>query len=96
MPVEMEDDIIDSAFIPMSKYINALKDIEQVSYRDEQAGFRLDLDKMTVEMPIEMDIKVDENGEVHLGSTSPIYYANTSLQPVYHKIRITIEGEERA
>lgn len=91
----MNDIIIDPAFMPIFKHINALKDIEQSSFSDELAGFRLYMDEMILEMPVEMDIKVDEKGGVHFGSAPPIYYANTSLQPVYHKMKIIIKKEGR-
>ena len=90
-----EESILDPAFIPMFRHIIGLVDIQETSFTDEQAGFRLELDELTTEMPVEMDIKVDENGKVCLGSTPPVYYANTSVQPVYHNMRITVKGEKR-
>ncbi len=92
---DMEDGIIDPAFMPMFRHIKALTDLDETSFTDELERFRLYLDEMTVEMPIEMDIEVDDDGGIHLGLTPPIYYASTSLQPVYHRMAITIKGERR-
>lgn len=91
----MEDSILDPAFVPMFRHIIGLTDIQETSFTDEQAGFKLELDELTAEMPVEMDIEVDENGRVYLGSSPPIYYANTSIQPVNHMMRITVKGEKR-
>ncbi len=91
----MEENILDPAFMPIFMHIIELADFQECSFVDERAGFRLELDEMTAEMPVEMDIVLDETGLVHLGSSPPIYYANTSVQPVYHNLRITIKGEKK-
>jgi hypothetical protein len=90
----MNENIIDFAFMPVFKHINALMNIEEASFSDDLKGFRLYMDEIIVEMPVEIDLGVDENGVVHIGSTPPIYYANTSILPVFHNLKVTIKEEK--
>ncbi len=85
-----DDNVLDEAFIPMFMHIREMTDIQDATFMDEETGFKLELEEVCSDMPIELDVKVDENGKVSLGSVPPLYAINTSLQPVYHQMRITV------
>lgn len=89
-----EDKYIDEAFLPMFTHLVETTAIQETMYSDEEAGFKLELEEMAFEMPIEMDVYVDEEGAVHIGSVPPLYYANTSLQPVFHQLKVTVSEEK--
>lgn len=86
----MEDVLIDEAFVQLSEHLKALANIRGTVCEDEEAGFSTRVERIKAEMPVELDVRVEEDGTVNLGSTPPVYYANTSLQPVFHYMKITI------
>jgi hypothetical protein len=49
------------------------------------------INRVEIESPVELDLSRDEHGELQLGSTPPLYYADTSLRPSYHRLRFTAE-----
>jgi hypothetical protein len=89
-----EDKYIDEAFLPMFTHLVETTAVQETIYSDEEAGFKLEMEEMSFEMPIEMDVYVDGDGKVHIGSVPPLYYANTSLQPIYHQLRVTVAEEK--
>jgi hypothetical protein len=80
--------MMDQAFISFSDAV-----AELVSFPgeivDEQAGVRSHITECTIELPIELDVSRDESGALVLGSAPPLYYADTSFRPSYHRVRVT-------
>lgn len=79
---------IDEQYLPLHVHIGALMPLEDCIINDEEKGILTYPEQLEVSMPIEMVIAGE--GELQLGSSPPMYYAHTSLQPVFHYMKITI------
>jgi hypothetical protein len=87
--------MMDEAFLPFSEIIR-----RTIAFRgeivDEAAGVRSYIYTCDIEMPVELDITRDESGQLHIGSTPPLYYVDTSFRPSYHRLKFTASlAEER-
>lgn len=84
---------IDESFLPLAELLAALlPDLPDLV--DEEAGVRSSVTGLELETPVELDISVDEGGEVTLGGVPPLYHLETSWLPVFHQVRLTaVRGE---
>lgn len=74
--------------LPFSQLMEKLTDIDGEAFNNEE-GVHTYIYEFGIEMPVELEILVDEQGKVQLGSTPPMYDVNTSFKPSYHQIRFT-------
>jgi hypothetical protein len=58
---------------------------------DAEQGVRMVIDSCSIDTPLELDVYRDEHGGLHIGSTPPLYYVDTSIRPSYHRLRFTAE-----
>jgi hypothetical protein len=81
---------IDEAFMPFHEIIERM-----LSFRgeivDEEAGVRSYVFKCEIESPVELDVVRDERGELHVGSTPPLYHVDTSFRPSFHRLRFVAD-----
>ncbi len=89
----MNYDQIDESFLPMNEVVETLGDI-QGRITDWQEGVQMDIDKVELDLPIQLEILVDENNEVLIGGTPPLYYVETSFMPVFHQISLVLTVSE--
>lgn len=61
---------------------------------DEDEGVRSHVYACEIESPLELDVVRDEVGELHIGSTPPIYYVDTSFRPSFHRLRFSAERSQ--
>lgn len=54
---------------------------------------RMYVRRIEVEAPVELDVGRGDAGALEIGSTPPLYYADTSLRPSYHRLRFVAELE---
>jgi len=80
---------IDEAMLPFSELMEGLSD-HTGKVGDETAGFIMQVEKIKAGFPLQMDIQVDEDGQVVLGGSPPLYYFETSVMPVFHNLKITL------
>lgn len=85
--------MIDEAFMPFREIVVGL-----LAFRgeiaDDARGIRSVIYGCDVDSPVELDISRNEAGELQIGTTPPLYRVDTSLQPSWHRLRITAELEE--
>ena len=89
----MNYDQIDEAFLPMNEIVEALGDIEG-RITDWQEGVQIDIDNVELNLPMQLDILIDEKDEVVIGGTPPLYYVETSFMPVFHQISLVLTVSE--
>lgn len=82
--------MIDEAFMPFREIVERLLAFEH-EYLDEEAGVCTYIYECEIESPVELDVARDADGTLHVGSTPPLYYVNTSFLPSFHKLRFTAE-----
>ncbi|HLO60193.1 MAG TPA: hypothetical protein VK179_15695 [Bacteroidales bacterium] len=81
---------MDEAFIPLSKMIESIIDINGEIYTDDQ-GIHSYIYAFDVSTPIELDVFTDENGKIRIGSVPPIYRVPTTFRPLYHSISLNMK-----
>lgn len=76
--------------MPFQEMINTLVEpVEDIM--DEEIGVNMYVSSIALDMPVQLDVVVDENGQVTLGATPPLYKVETSFEPVFHQLRFTFE-----
>ncbi|UEM21763.1 hypothetical protein JL100_003070 [Skermanella mucosa] len=61
---------------------------------DADAGVSLAVESMTIDLPVELEVLVDDDGRVRLGGEPPTQVTATSVMPVFHRMRITLGGAD--
>lgn len=82
--------MIDEAFMPFQQIIERMLAFGG-EIVDDEAGIRSYIYECDIESPIELDIVRNENGTLHIGSTPPLYYVDTSFRPSFHKLKFTAQ-----
>ena len=82
--------MIDEAFMPFRQIIERMLAFGG-EIVDEEAGVHSYIYKCEVESPVELDVVRDEYGELHIGSTPPLYYVDTSFRPSFHRLKFRAE-----
>lgn len=86
---------LDEAFTELSAMID-----DMLRFRspivDSDAGVRSMITAYEIETPIELDVVVDVDGAVRLGSIPPLYRVDTSFRPSFHSVRFRAELNEEA
>jgi hypothetical protein len=78
---------LDEALAPMHEHLAGLVPIEP--------GDGAIVDRLEVEMPVELDVLREADGGLSLGSSPPLYYQRTGYPSAPHRLRITIvDGRE--
>ncbi|MEM6697334.1 MAG: hypothetical protein AAF806_07710 [Bacteroidota bacterium] len=86
---------IDEAMLSFAELIEQLSDIDgQVAGIEGDEAITMEIEKVKMELPFQLDIAVDENGKVTLGGTPPLYYLETSFTPIFHQISLNLEQDQ--
>jgi hypothetical protein len=96
MNMEENYEAIDEAMVPMHEQIVAMLEITEGQLETDVEGFRMQLESVGVELPVQLDVIVNDDGEVVIGSSPPLYYLETGVLPVFHHIRfnaVAIENQ---
>jgi hypothetical protein len=80
---------MDEAFVPLHRMILGMAASGDI--RSDDGGIHMYIHRFTVESPIELDLGVQDDGSVEIGSVPPLYRVSTSYRPSYHQIRFTAE-----
>ncbi|SFD84131.1 hypothetical protein SAMN05518672_103461 [Chitinophaga sp. CF118] len=83
--------MIDEAFLPFRDLVDKILDIPGANIVDEESGIHSFIYEIEIGTPIELDISVDDEGKVKIGSVPPLYRVNSSFRPSYHSITIKAE-----
>ena len=88
--IKMEQNI-DDVFMQFSQLITQLSTIEGVT-KDlvEEEVVKMQIDQVELELPIQLDIVTDELGKVEIGGIPPLYYMETSFNPSFHQLKLTL------
>jgi len=85
-----EPRLIDEAMMSFEEMVNELVEpVDEIV--DEDNGVLMGISNISLDMPIQLDVVIDENGKVQLGATPPLYHLDTSFTPVFHQFRFTFE-----
>lgn len=86
-----DDDGIDEAFAPFRENVLAYAQFYG-ELRSEEAGFSVRVEAIEIETPIELDVygPREHDAPLALGCAPPLYRLATSVQPVFHQLRMTL------
>ncbi len=80
---------LDEAFVPFHEQLVAHADVVS-DIEDVELGIQQTITAIGIETPVEMQVYYDEYGNLHIGSTPPIYHMATTILPVFHSITFNI------
>ncbi len=63
---------------------------------DSDFGVAMRLERATLDLPIELDVRSGDDGRVEIISAPPTQHVETTYMPVFHRIRLTVTADERA
>ncbi len=74
---------------PLSEFILGL-----VDWPVEEAA--MTLDEARLDLPIELAVRIDDDGTVRVEASPPLQQIETTVLPVFHrmKLRVTLNGNE--
>ena len=89
-----EPRLTDEAMMSLEEMVTDLVEpVEDIV--DDENGVLMGISSISIDMPMQLDVVTDENGQVHLGTTPPLYHLETSFMPVFHQLRFTFEAIEK-
>jgi hypothetical protein len=80
--------MIDDAFLPFREIVSRMLAFDGV-IADDEAGVRSEIVSCAIDSPVELDLSRDGAGNLQIGTTPPLYYVDTSIRPVFHRMRFT-------
>jgi hypothetical protein len=94
LPEQLPDEI-DEAMLEMRDFVAQMADVEGYLYEPEMLA-SVQLKSVDLSMPMQLDLHVRKDGSLSLGGSPPLYYADTTIMPVFHQIKIKIELTEKS
>lgn len=87
--------VIDEAMVEMSEFISQMTEVDGYLF-DEEWQTATRLENVEMEIPIQLDLHVSDNGLVTIGSSPPLFYVDTTVMPVFHQLKVTISVNENS
>jgi hypothetical protein len=86
-PTEQNDRSL--LLMPFGQLVEELTNYQKQQV-DEKTGLVMTIEELTVDMPIELKVIVDNDGKVDLMGSPPTQLVKTTVMPVFHQMRIRI------
>jgi hypothetical protein len=83
------DQLIDETMLAWSEFISQMTEVDGY-LRDDEMGTAMQLEKVEMSMPIQLELHVGDDGKVVIGGSPPLYYVDTTILPVFHQLSIKI------
>lgn len=80
--------VMDHALFPVGQLLVNISEI-QGELKDDISS--MSIESLKIEMPFELDVRIDANGRLVLGGSPPTQQLETSFMPVFHKMKVNIE-----
>jgi hypothetical protein len=74
---------------PLSETVEQLADLTD-PLEDPVSGQTFQIEQVTVNLPIELNISVNDEGNVTLRSSAPTQTTETTIFPVFHRLNLQI------
>ncbi|MCU0567013.1 MAG: hypothetical protein MUF49_10495 [Oculatellaceae cyanobacterium Prado106] len=97
-PEDSENDALDHALVndlrlPFHQLIWELVDTE-MAIADPTSGMAQIIEQVDIDMPVEIYIEVDDQGQVHLTGSPPTQRTETTFLPIFHQMKLRISRDE--
>ena len=86
--------VIDEAMLEMGEFIVQMSDFNGHLF-DPDSLTSFQLEEVDLSMPVQLDLLVQDDGAVTLGGSPPLYYADTTILPVFHQLKVKIRVTEK-
>jgi hypothetical protein len=86
-------EVIDEAMLEMGDFIAQMADVDGY-LEDIEMGTATRLQHVEMEMPLQLDMHVNDDGSLVLGGSPPLYYVSTTVSPVFHQFKVKIHVTE--
>ena len=80
---------LDIGIAPISEFVEEMVNVSG-DLISKEYGVQMVMENMRVSTPVEIDMVMNEQGEMLLGSIPPSQTIETSIMPVFHKIKLNI------
>lgn len=84
---------LDEILIPFADMVQQLVDYGE-PLEDTSSHQAMMIERVKVEMPVEIKVLVDEDGKATLKSHAPTQSTETTIMPVFHRMKLTVELED--
>ena len=85
----LDESVIDEALRPFFELVRGLADAG-AEVADTDAGLAFAVEEMKLDLPFEMDVHVDAEGQVLLAGAPPTQHIETSVMPVFHRLKVRV------
>ena len=75
---------------PLAEVVEQLTGWEEMLV-DSQTGSTMHVETVKLEMPLELRVQADEMGKVSLNGSAPTQATQTTIMPVFHRIKLRLE-----
>lgn len=81
--------LLDETMLEWSEFISQMTEVDGY-LADVEMGTSMQLEKVEMSMPVQLELHVGEDGRVIIGGSPPLYYVDTTVLPVFHQLSIKI------
>ncbi|NET56056.1 MAG: hypothetical protein F6K47_07750 [Symploca sp. SIO2E6] len=75
---------------PLAEVVEQLTDWDEI-LTDSQTGSTMHIEAMKLEMPLELRIQADATGNLSLNGSAPTQTIETTIMPVFHRLKLGVE-----
>ena len=89
----MSDDTpspFDQALVSFAELVAGFSPDEDELVSEVVGAGRMRVERVTLDLPVEIEVAVDAAGEIRLGSSPPTQHVATTIMPVLHRLRMRI------
>ncbi len=87
---ENEELLIDESMMTLEEMVGELiSPVEEIIDQEEQVS--LSIHQLALDMPVQLEVVVRDDGSVQIGTSPPLYKVETSFTPVFHQLRFSFQ-----
>lgn len=90
--MEKDYSSLDESTSPIQEVLRELRQFAG-TVGDPEMGGMIQVEQVSLDTPVELDVHVDESGKVTLGTCSRHTSADLSFEPVMHQMRMVIQKQ---
>jgi hypothetical protein len=83
----------DSLLMPFSQLVHDLAEYNK-NLEDPISGQVMTVEQVKLDMPVEINIAVDDQGKVTLQGSPPTQRTETTILPVFHQLKLRVVRDE--
>ncbi|NMF86711.1 hypothetical protein [Nodosilinea sp. P-1105] len=89
----MENKYVRNNLLPIAELIEHFADLSD-RLENSESGYALEIEQVNVDLPIELNVSVDDDGAVTLHGSAPTQATRTTFLPVFHRMSLQIVPDD--